>query len=69
MDREINIKLNEAVHVFEVVEKLQKFLHQPANYLNIEAFAKEIYPELKDVYHNIIWDWLPDDVKAELEER
>jgi hypothetical protein len=69
MKREIEVDLEEIKRVFFLVEELHTFFHQPMNYSKADEFAKKNYKELKTIYYDILWEWLPNDVKKELEER
>lgn len=69
MSEKITIELDEAKQVYELLDKLNAFLHQPMNYENIDAFGTEVYPELREAYYRIVWSWLPRDVQKAYEER
>jgi hypothetical protein len=71
MERRIEITLDEAKRVFRFLEKVQHLLHQPLYYRDpkmVEQFANDNYPEAKDLYYKIIWSWLPEDVRKEIED-
>lgn len=58
--------------LYLVLEKLNDFFHQPDNYSEVEKvqqFAKDIYPELHEMYYGVVWQMLPDDLKEELSDR
>ena len=68
----IEIELEEAKEVFLLLEKLNGFLHQELNYQSKEdfqKFAKSIYPEIRKGYYDTVWNWLPNKVQAEIEDR
>ena len=47
---DIKIQLEQAEEVFLLLEKLNKYFHQPLNYNSqekIEEFASSIYPEIR----------------------
>jgi len=73
MERKIEINLDEALQAFLLTEELVKLLHQPGNYnsVSLEDFAikQNGYKRLADLYYNVLWNWLPDDVKQSLEDR
>ena len=69
MSREVTIKLEEMRRVYDLIEKIHYFFHQPMHYSDVEKFAAEHYPEMKEVYYKIVFKWLPEDVKAEVMER
>jgi len=46
-------------------------MHQPMHYKDpeyVEAFAINNYPELKDLYYDIVWNWLPEEVRRDIED-
>jgi hypothetical protein len=55
--------------VFELIERVHEFLHQPQNFGEVESFAAQCYPELHGVYYDVVWNWLPQDVKSFYENR
>lgn len=68
----IEITLAEAREVFDLLERLNCFFHQPSNYDNledIEKFADESYPQIHRLYYDVVWNWLPEEVQKEVEER
>ena len=71
MGEKIEIDLDEVRKVFELIEQLQGFLHQPMNFhsQNVHKFATRIYPELHEVYYETVWNWLPPEVQKFYEER
>jgi len=69
---DIKIQLEQAEEVFLLLEKLNKYFHQPLNYNSqekIEEFASSIYPEIRTAYYNTVWDWLPEETQEKLENR
>ena len=34
----------------------------------VKAFAEANYKEIRDLYYNVVWEWLPESVKAEIED-
>lgn len=69
MSREVTIKLEEVRRVYDLIQKIHYFFHQPMHYPDVEKFATEHYSEMKEVYYKIVFEWLPEDVKAEVVER
>jgi uncharacterized protein YeeX (DUF496 family) len=68
----IEIQLEEAKEVFLLLEKLQDFMHQPMNCESKEDFVKfikSVYPEVRKSYYETVWNWLPEQVQQEIEER
>ncbi|HRI62679.1 MAG TPA: hypothetical protein PK156_00530 [Polyangium sp.] len=64
MKKNITIPIEEAWRIFELIEELHDFLHQPMNYSNpedVEAWLakKDVYPELRHVYYKIVTNWFP----------
>ena len=69
MSRGVTIKLEEVRRVYDLIAKIHYFFHQPLHYPDVEKFATEHYPEMKEVYYQVVWDWLPEDVQADVMER
>jgi hypothetical protein len=69
MAEKVLVDVDEIKRVFEAIEKIHDFLHQPLNHVDIESFAKRNYPEINDVYYNVVWSWLPSDTKKLYRER
>jgi len=68
----IQVDLAEVRRVFDLLEKLHDLMHQPIRYRElreVEKFANENYPEISDLYYKIVWNWLPDSDKSEIENR
>lgn len=66
MTKNIEVKLDEVKRVYNMIEQVHDLLHQPEKYRNtdvIDSFVQENYGELRDLYYDIIWDWLPQDVQ------
>jgi hypothetical protein len=71
MGAKIEIDLDEVRKVFELIEQLQSFLHQPMNFHdhNVHRFVAQIYPDLHEVYCDAAWNWLSPEVQKFYEER
>ncbi|PAW76978.1 MAG: hypothetical protein B9S32_12805 [Verrucomicrobia bacterium Tous-C9LFEB] len=69
----VEIKVTEIRDVFECLEKLNDFLHQPENYRSpeqIERFMQSgAYQNLRHLYYDVVWQWLPPEVQREYENR
>ena len=71
MDQKIDVSVAEVRRVFELLDKVNSLFHQPMNYEDsevVKAFARANYKEISDLYYNVVWDWLPDAVKSEIED-
>ena len=66
-EKVVKIKTAEIKRVYQLVKELHNFFHQPMNYVNVEEFAEEHYDEIRDVYYDVLWEWLPAKMKAEFE--
>lgn len=72
MDTHIKIPLDEARRVFEFLEKAHDLMHQPMAYgdpQQVERFVETNYAELRDLYYQVVWSWLPEQVRQEIEDR
>ncbi|WP_417683389.1 hypothetical protein [Pseudidiomarina aquimaris] len=69
MLRNIEVKLDEVKRVYKMMEQLHDLLHQPEKYRNrdvMESFVQEHYAELSELYYEIVWEWLPQDIQDEI---
>jgi hypothetical protein len=67
--QKLTIDLDEAIRVFRLLEKANQLFHQPMAYKDVETVAKfsdENYQEIKALYYNVVWDWLPEEVQASI---
>lgn len=69
MSIKVEVSIEEIKRVYLLVERMNEFFHQPDNYNQIDSFSAQIYPELSEVYYNIIWEWLPEEVRKEIEDK
>jgi hypothetical protein len=72
MSRSVSVNLDEVLRVFEFLEAANDLLHQPLKYRDaqqVEKFASEHYQQLKELYYDVVWNWIPEEVREELEER
>jgi hypothetical protein len=69
MEKTVEIKLDEVKRVYKMMELIHDLLHQPEKYENREvmtSFVTENYSELSDLYYDVVWDWLPQDLQGEI---
>ena len=70
---QIQVDLDEVKRLFSLLEELHDFLHQPEYYkdtASVQAFLEEgVYEELKRMYYDVVWNWLPSVVQKEMENR
>lgn len=64
MKHQITIPVEDAWRIYELLEELHDFLHQPMNYSSsaeVQAWLTEkgVYPELRDVFYDIVRHWFP----------
>jgi hypothetical protein len=72
MDEYIKVPLEEARRVYDFLEKAHELMHQPMSYRDpqrVERFVEENYPEVRELYYRIVWHWLPDLVRDDIEKR
>lgn len=70
--RTVPVPVEELERLYELLEEMNQLLHQPLSYRDpevMERFAEAHYPTLKALYYDVVWDWLPEDVKKRYEER
>ena len=67
MTKNIEVPLDEVQRVYEMLEKLNGFFHQPLNFEEPKAtykWALDHYDTIHDLYYNVVWNWLPEDVRG-----
>lgn len=72
MKRSVRVDVEEARRVFDLLGKLNSLFHQPLSYRDpevVERFADDNYPEIKDLYYRVVWEWLPEDERQKIEDR
>jgi len=70
MSVKIEIELDEARRVLDLLEKVNDLFHQPMKFKDtaqVESFANENYQEIKSLYYDVAWDWMPEDVKEDIQ--
>jgi len=70
--KKINVPLSDVQEVFELLEKIQSLFHQPMYFRDkktVEEFAKQNYKQIKRLYYDVVWEWLPDEEKKRYEDR
>lgn len=69
----IEVKKTEVIEVFECLEELHDFFHQPENYGSPERVARFLqsgaYKKLHHIYYDVVWNWLPTAEQQEMESR
>jgi hypothetical protein len=72
MDERVQVPLEDARRVFAFLEKAHELMHQPLAYSDpkqVERFVRENYAEVRELYYRVVWNWLPDQVRREIEDR
>jgi len=70
MTKTIQVPLEEVIRVFRFLEKVHGEMHQPLAYQDarrVEAFVEANYPEARELYYGVVWNWLPREVQAAIE--
>lgn len=63
---------DELKRLFLLLEELNGFFHQPMHLEDpkeVRAFAERVYPEIRRMYYETVWNALPKDMQSELETR
>ena len=67
-----SVPISEIKEVFEFLEEANHLFHQPL-YIEdkemVKKFATENYPQIKRLYYEVVWNWLPDEEKEKYENR
>lgn len=70
MEDTIKMKSDDLLRLYNVMEEIHDLLHQPLKYRDVQKmddFVKGHYSDIKDLYYNVLWDYLPDDVRENIE--
>ncbi len=71
MTTKLQIPLDEVIRVFRFLEKAHNLMHQPMAYRDfrqIEDFVEANYPEVRELYYRVVWNWLPEQVRTDVED-
>ncbi len=63
------VKTDEIIRVYRLLEALNDFFHQPLNFEDKETvmrFAQKNYPEIRELYYDTIWEWLPENIRDKI---
>ncbi|WP_061248758.1 hypothetical protein [Leptospira alstonii] len=69
--KKIEVPLCEVKRLFEFLESVHHWMHQPLYYQSpelVEKFVRENYTAVKELYYDVVWNWLPQDIRNEIEE-
>lgn len=76
MSQKIQVDIDEVMKLYILMEDLVAFFHQPMHYETIEDLHKFLgnrdegaIKEMAEAYYDVIWNWLPEDKRKEIEER
>lgn len=72
MTKQVSISVEEIKEVFELLEKINDLFHQPLSYREteiVENFADSNYQEIKKLYYDTVWKWLPEEEQKRYEDR
>lgn len=67
----VQVELDEVLRVYRLLESLNELLHQPSRFSKgeeAERYATEQYPEVRELYYDVVWSWLPAEVQGRLTE-
>jgi len=65
----VTVPLSEVRELFELLEKLNALFHQEARYADpayVRGFADAHYEQIRRLYYDTVWEWLPPDVQDEI---
>ena len=71
-DGKVNVPLDEVIRVFDLLESLQDFMHEPVNYSDVsrvDDFVNRSYAEVRELYYSVVGSWLPEHTRAQIEKR
>lgn len=64
MKSKIQVDVDDAWRIYELIEEMHSFMHQPLNTADpkrMRAWLEDggVYAELKDIYYNLVGEWFP----------
>lgn len=68
-ERQVKVNLKEVLEIFELLERLNSFFHQPRNFESASrpaSFVKENYSDIHRAYYETVWNWLPPEIQEEI---
>jgi hypothetical protein len=68
----VEVDASELKRVFILMEHIHDVFHQESKYKDPEKiveFVNTYYPEIRDVYYDVLWDMLPQSMQKQLEDR
>lgn len=71
MSQKIEVSVDEVKRVFELLGEVNALFHQPLKYEDpnvVRAFSENNNDEICELYYNVVWGWLPETMKAEIED-
>lgn len=71
MGDRVEVDPGEVRRVFQLIEKVHDLMHQPMRYRDpeqIERFVEANYAEIKELYYRVVWNWLPEHSRREIED-
>lgn len=72
MSKEIAISSEEVMRIFNFIERIHEFMHQPLNYsklTQVNTFISENCSEAHDLYYKVLRNLLTAEMRAEVEDR
>ncbi len=67
----VQVSIRDVQRVFPFLEKANELFHQTTNYEDVETvrkFAVGNYEEISELYYDVVWTWLPESFRRELDE-
>jgi hypothetical protein len=71
MTVKVQVELEEVMRVFRFLEKAHELMHQPMTYRapgQVIRFIDENYPEVRALYYEVVWGWIPERTRADIED-
>lgn len=69
MSKDTKITATDIRRVYDLLEKIQDLFHQPLYYQHgarVTRFAEVNYDEIRDLYYNVVWEWLSEEVREQI---
>lgn len=55
--------------VYELFGRVLNLFHERSHYEDLDRvtrFAEDNYPEIRDLYYDVVWSWLPKEIRWEI---
>jgi len=70
MTKTIAVNADDLIEIYLLIEEINDLFHQPLKYSDAELvsnFADTHYPQIKRIYYEVLWEYLPEEYRHSIE--